>query len=85
MKSPNHIDLGLAVSGLNCTFGVPKTQAELASYCTWDPTRHQWRTISRQRLDQIEKRALRKIRNYLHRNPELRDELSGLFGTRNCS
>ncbi len=80
MKHPNHIDLGLCVSQLHSTFGVPKTQAEIASYCTWDPTRHQWRTLSRQRVDQIEKRALRKIRAHLRRNKELREELAGIFG-----
>ncbi len=80
MKSPNHIDLGLAIGACHSTFGVPKTQAEIANWCTWDPTRNQWRTLSRQRVDQLEKRALRKCRRYLHCHPELREELAGIFG-----
>ncbi len=77
---PSHLDLGLAISQCHSTFGVPKTQAEIANYCTWNPTTRHWTTMSRQRIDQIEKKALRKIRRYLHCHPEVRDELAGLFG-----
>ncbi len=77
---PNHIDLGLAISGCHSTFGTPKTQAEIANWCIYDPTKHQWRTLSRQRVDQIERKALRKIRRYLHCHPDVRDELAALFG-----
>ncbi len=73
MKSTPHkasIDLGLAVSRLHCTFGVPKTHHEIACYCG----------CSWQRIWQIEQKALRRIRKYLYRNKELRDELAGIFG-----
>ena len=76
----SHVDLGLAISQCHSTFGVCKTQAEIANYCTWNPTKNVWTTISRQRIDQIERKAMRKIRAYLHRNPEIREELAGLFG-----
>ncbi len=64
MKS-NQIDLGLEISRRHCKFGVPKTAAEIAAYCG----------ISRQRIDQIEKRALRKIRIKLHCDKVLLDAL----------
>ena len=66
---PNHVDLGLAISGLHCRPGVPKSAAEIAAYCVWDPTKNKWRTISRQRIQQIEERALRKLR----RNPDIKE------------
>ena len=80
MKHPNHVDLGLMISEHHSTFGVPRTSQSIANYCTWDPTKHVWRTISRQRIEQIADRALRKVRAHLYRNPELREELAGLFG-----
>jgi hypothetical protein len=80
MKSPNHLDLGLCISEHHSTFGVPRTSQSIANYCTWDPTKKIERTISRQRIEQISERALRKIRAHLYRNPELREELAGLFG-----
>ncbi len=77
---PSHVDLGLAISEHHSTFGVPRTTASIASYCTYDPTKKIERTISRQRIEQIEQRALRKVRAHLYRNPDLREELAGLFG-----
>ncbi len=69
MKHPSQVDLGLAVSGLHCEIGVPKSSAEIASYCSWNPTTGKWTSVSRQRIEQIEKRALRKLR----RRPEIQE------------
>ncbi len=80
MKHPNQFDLGLALSRCSCHYGVPKTQAEIANWCIYDPTTQQWKTISRQRIEQVERQALRKIRKHLHCHPELREELAGIFG-----
>ncbi len=82
MKHPNQIDFGLALSRCSCHYGVPKTQAEIANWCIYDPTRNQWKTISRQRIEQIEKKAMRRVRAYFHRHPEIREELAGIFGLR---
>ncbi len=69
MKHPSQVDLGLAISACHSTYGTPKSSGEIAAYCTWNPTTKKWGSISRQRLEQIEKRALRKLR----RNPEIRE------------
>ncbi len=66
---PNSIDLGLAISAHHCTLGAPKTAAEIAAYCG----------CSRQRLEQIEKKALRKLRATLYRDKKLREELETFF------
>lgn len=70
MKKPS-IDLGLAVSGLNSIYGVPKTHQEIAAYC--DCT---WQAIYR-----IEQKALRRLRNkYLfHKDPDLREAAESLL------
>lgn len=54
------IDLGLAVSALSLRYGETRTQVELAAFCNCSP----------QRIDQIEQKALRKIRNALRDNPK---------------
>lgn len=61
----DRINLGLAVCGLHCEKGVPKTAREIAAYCG----------CSYQRIQQIEARALRKIRAALYRDKVLREEL----------
>lgn len=63
------IDLGLAVCGLHCQKGVPKTAREIAAYCG----------CSYQRIQQIEARALRKIRAHLYRDVMTNDELREAF------
>jgi DNA-directed RNA polymerase sigma subunit (sigma70/sigma32) len=67
MKSS--IDLGLAISAHHSTLGVPRTSDSIAAYCG----------CSRQRIEQIEKRALRKVRARLYQNPELNEELRERF------
>ncbi len=69
MKHPNQVDLGLAICGCHCQFGVPKTHSEIAAYCSFNPTTKKWIGISRQRIQQIEERALRKLR----RRPEIQE------------
>ncbi len=73
------LDLGLAVSGLNCTLGVPKTCAAIAAYCTWNPAKNRAETVSRQAIERIERIALRKARAYLYRNKILSEELREIF------
>ena len=63
MKSS--IDLGLAISALHSQKGVPRTADDIAEYCG----------CSRQRIEQIEKRALRKIRYKLHCDQQLQEAL----------
>ncbi len=67
MKSS--IDLGLAISAHHSVLGVPRTSDSIAAYCE----------CSRQRIEQIEKRAMRKCRVYLYRHPELGEELREIF------
>ncbi len=69
MKAPNHIDLGLAIGAHYSTLGVPKTAAEIAARCNWNPTTKKWASCSRQRIQQIEARAIRK----LQRNPQIKE------------
>ncbi len=73
------LDLGLAISGLHCTFGVPKTCQDIANYCTWNPVKQRDETVSRQAVERIESIALRKCRAYLYRHKELQEELRGIF------
>jgi DNA-directed RNA polymerase sigma subunit (sigma70/sigma32) len=65
------IDLGLAVSGLHARKGVPMTTREIAAFCG----------CSKQRITQIEERALRKLRNRLMfvKDPELRELVESLM------
>lgn len=66
---PDRINLGLAVSGLHSQKGVPRTCDDIASYCG----------CSRQRIQQIEERALRKLRYKLRiGHPELRELMESL-------
>lgn len=67
MKSS--IDLGLAISAHHSTLGVPRTADSIAAYCG----------CSRQRIQQIEEKALRKIRVKLYQSPELNEELREIF------
>ncbi len=62
--------LGSWLCGRFTHYGEVRTQANLAAF----------RGVSRQRLDQREAKAIRKIRKHLHCNPELREELAGIFG-----
>ncbi len=73
------IELGLAISALSCTFGVPRTCATIASYCSWNPVKHREETVSRQAIERVERIALRKCRAYLYRHPELSEELRQIF------
>ena len=61
------IDLGLAI--LASTSEPPHTQNTIAAYCG----------CSRQRIQQIEQRALRKLRAALYRNKILRESLEYEF------
>ncbi len=63
MKSS--IDIGLAISAHHSTLGVPRTAESIAAYCG----------CSRQRIQQLEHRGLRKIRAALYRDKELMEEL----------
>ena len=53
------IDIGLAISATHSIPGVPRSAADIAAYCG----------CSRQRIQQIEERALRKLR----RNPDIKE------------
>ncbi len=75
------LDLGLAISGLHCTFGVPVTCQRIADYCTWNPVKNCAETVSRQAVERIERIALRKCRKYLHCHKELESELRDIFKT----
>lgn len=69
MKS--NIDLGLAVSALSLKPGETRTQREIAAFCD----------CSYQRIQQIEWRALRKIRRHFMRekNADVREALLALI------
>ncbi len=67
--SKSSIDLGLAISAHHSTLGVPRTADSIAAYCS----------CSRQRIQQIEEKAMRKCRIYLYRHPELNEELREIF------
>jgi hypothetical protein len=67
-------ELGLAISGATLQPGETRTQQELAwfveaagAHCT------------RQRIQQIEERTLRKVRAALYRDKDLMRELQGFF------
>jgi DNA-directed RNA polymerase sigma subunit (sigma70/sigma32) len=61
--------LGSWLCGRFTHYGEVRTQANLADF----------RGISRQRCDQIESKALRKVRAVLYRDKELEDELREIF------
>ncbi len=69
------LDLGLAISGLHCTFGVPVTCQRIADYCTWNPVKNCAETVSRQAIERVERIALRKVRAALYRDKDLMEEL----------
>jgi len=67
------VELGLAVAGLSLQPGEISTYARMQFFISAaDPL---GRTISRERLRQIEAKALRKLRKKLRSRPELMQEL----------
>ncbi len=61
--------LGSWLCGRFTHYGEVRTQANLAAF----------RGVSRQRLDQIEAKIMRKLRVKFHGNKPLRDELREIF------
>ncbi len=61
--------LGSWLCGRFVHYGEVRTQANLAAF----------RGVSRQRLDQIEAKIMRKLRVKFHGNKPLRDELQEIF------
>ncbi len=61
--------LGSWLCGRFVRYGEVRTQANLAAF----------RGVSRQRLDQIESKIMRKLRARFHANQPLRDELQEIF------
>lgn len=59
------IDLGLAISALSMQPGERRSTYQIAAFCGCSP----------QRIQQIEHRALRKIRAALYRDKQLQEEL----------
>jgi len=71
-KNPE-IDLGLAISGATLEPGKTRSLLEISFYCG----------CTKQNIDLIEKRALRKIRNKVLFNTKLREELALALGSQN--
>lgn len=57
------IDLGLAVSALSLVYGQTRTQEELKDFCNCD----------RRTIQNLEERALRKLRRAIMKDPGLRE------------
>ena len=64
------IALGLTLLHRRCIYGVPQSQADIAA----------WAGVTRQRIEQIENRALRKLR--FRWNKETLEELREFLGWR---
>jgi hypothetical protein len=78
MTNPDLIAFGLAISALSLTRGECRTCADLAIFC-----REAGAHCTRQRISQIEHKALKKVRLALwrdkHLDAELRQSLAKIF------
>jgi hypothetical protein len=64
-RDPN-VDLGLAISGATLPPGKTRNCTEIAAYCG----------CSKQNIEQLENKALRKLRHKVLFTPELRETLA---------
>jgi len=72
-KSHTYIDLGLALLSTKewgMPFGCGRTLETISAFCG----------CSRQAIERIEKKAMRKVRAALYRDPALEKELKQMFG-----
>jgi len=67
--SKANVDLGIAISGALLKPGQTRTQTEIAAFAG----------CSKQNIEKLEKRALRKLRHLILFRPDLKAILSELF------